>query len=565
MPRRRELWLAVGLALMVLLGRTLLIALAHSESFDDQYHLARGLATLERYDLDTARNDPPLGEALLALPMWLTGPARTAEDPWDRAAEPRQVWLRPLHHHRLSPDTLLILTNAWKALLTVPLAAVVFIWVHRLYGRPSAWLALGLLLVEPTFAAHTATVGLDVPGVAGIVLACYLTWQYLAVPTRGRLVAAGVATIVAMLIKHTAIILPGILFLYALMAPRPGRDSGDGHMAVPGLRGRFNRWAAVMLVALAGLWPLTFFDVSPPDHSGRQLSATYTERWSLVADVINPLAQVPLPAGVYLGSIMEAISHGREGHHSFFNGEYRYYGWWYYFPVLMTYKVPLGIGVVLALGLLSLAWHPPRWDEWPLVIGLAGWAAFIIGSGICIGFRHFLPVYIFMLMLAARTVAGSVPRWATILAWTGVAAAAAHALSYHPDYHAYLNWPRATPFRNISYSNLDWGQSLKQVRRWLDAHQPQRPVYLANFLPHEYDLEGRVIPLPLFGADPLPDHGLLILSPALLNLDLRYVPLMEVEPIAIIGHTMRVYDLDRLPPDVWPGGADRGGADQPAN
>ena len=67
----RQLWLALVIATAVILPRTLLMARAHSESYDDRYHLIRGLAFLTRSigRLDLWMNDPPLGEGLVAAPM----------------------------------------------------------------------------------------------------------------------------------------------------------------------------------------------------------------------------------------------------------------------------------------------------------------------------------------------------------------------------------------------------------------------------------------------------------------------------------------------------------------
>ena len=46
--------------------------------------------------------------------------------------------------------------------------------------------------------------------------------------------------------------------------------------------------------------------------------------------------------------------------------------------------------------------------------------------------------------------------------------------AYHPDYLCYINAPVRKPYLAISDSNVDWGQSLKQVKAWLDARAPER-------------------------------------------------------------------------------------------
>jgi hypothetical protein len=154
--------------------------------------------------------------------------------------------------------------------------------------------------------------------------------------------------------------------------------------------------------------------------------------------------------------------------------------------------------------------------------------------------------------LATRCVAVGGVGW-LIGAAAGLLATAGHAVSYHPDYLCYMNWPRPRAYFDISESNVDWGQGLKQVAEWVDRQpQPGRPIYLAYFGPPRIHLEhylgDRVLPL---GKDqPLPAKGVLIVSPVFLvgvyeDTD-RFQKLWPVEPDAVIGHSLLVYDLDKL-------------------
>jgi hypothetical protein len=174
------------------------------------------------------------------------------------------------------------------------------------------------------------------------------------------------------------------------------------------------------------------------------------------------------------------------------------------------------------------------------------------------GFRHFLTPYAFMLALSARCLARP-GAWVTAAVWAAVAAAGLHAVTFHPDYLCYINAPRHKPYLAISDSNVDWGQSLKQVRRWMDDRDPDgRPIYLRYFGTGDvgHYLGDRVT---LLGADdPPPTTGLLIISPVyeagLYEPRDAYADLRSHEPVAVIGHCMLVYDIDRLGagrPFVW--------------
>src|SRR5260370_16067904 len=79
----RPFWLALVFAALVVIPRSVLIATAHSPSYDDGCHLTSGIAFLTMQELPDDSsvhllNDPPLGKALVALPelaarLWSAG------------------------------------------------------------------------------------------------------------------------------------------------------------------------------------------------------------------------------------------------------------------------------------------------------------------------------------------------------------------------------------------------------------------------------------------------------------------------------------------------------------
>jgi hypothetical protein len=557
----RHLWLAVFVAACVVVPRTALVSRAHSEYWDDQYHLSLGLSLLTRQSPRLIRNDPPLGQAVISLPMLATGcvpPAAEgyqapADDP--PGAEP--LFRAVLYGHRLSPEAILTWVAVWKALLFLPFAGLVFHWCRSLYGTHGGWLGLAAVLVEPTVAGHIAPAALDVLGAEAIGFACYFAWRYFESPTRGRLAAAGVATTVALLTKHTAIILPAVVAAYALLHWLRDRRLEPGSVS---LRKRLNQLLAGAVVVVASIWPLTLFDFSRPSDHGPVLNAQYTEQFSFRADVLNGALMRRWPAGVYVGSLRGAAEHAKDGHTGYLWGERRSHGFWLYYPALAFYKVPVGLALVVAVGAASLVWVKPKWGELPLGVAALGWAVFLILGGMHIGWRHFLPAYLPILMLSARCVAvrpiaaaarQRVLSWA---AWVGIVVAAVHVHAWHPNYLSYVNWPRDRAYLAISDSNVDWGQGLKQVRRWLDENAQAvagRPVWLGYF----GNREGRSVPHYLGGRvrelsenDPAPSEGVLIISPVWVagayGND-QYAFLRGRRPDAVIGDSLLVYDLDR--------------------
>jgi hypothetical protein len=309
-----------------------------------------------------------------------------------------------------------------------------------------------------------------------------------------------------------------------------------------------------LLIFTLVIWASTLFDFSAPRNWMWPVSYAPGGGFQFMRDFFDRLLDVSWPAGTYVGSFLGGMSHAHRGHWGFLWGENRAPGgWWYYFPVLATYKIPVGFFFIFLLAIISLIWVRPRFEEWLVVVPILVFCAMLFITKIDIGFRHFLPALVFIYILAARCVAPPLNKraWIVALGWIGCGAAAAHVISYHPDYMSYINFPRKEVWRDIGDSNIDWGQTIKQVGPWLDAHPTNQPVYLACFLnemPITYYLDHRVIVTR--AALGIPRHGILIISPNLVDSIYdwydSYAALRRQKPIAIIGHSMLVYDLDRM-------------------
>lgn len=504
------------LCAILAIPRAILIARAHSETIDEEYHLLRGVEFLQRDAglITRELNDPPLGAAISTLPLWIMGA--------DSHREPAGT---VLYGQRYPVETGRLAVALWKAVLFVWFLGLVFIWCRSLFGVRAAWLVGALLLFEPTLAGHLHLGTLDVLATSAILLACWSGWRFFERPTRLRVIGCALATAAALLVKHTAIIIPLVLAVYALSWGWKEGRLGRALLLLLGLGG----------MTLLAMWVLLLFDVSA---------------------IRGGMA---LPGGLYIQSVRHALGHAAAGDDAFLWGEMRRGGWWYYFPAVAWYKVPIGVMVVILCGIVSIAWRRPRWSELALLVPLALYWAFITAQRVNIGWRHALPGYVLLIMWAGRAVSelsiASPPlmRWATRICWLTALSVSIDALRYHPDYLAYTNWPRDRVYESISDSNVDWNQGLAQARDWIDAH-PQiikgRTVWLRTFRGTNraaaHYLGDRVTHIR--ASRFAPNHGLLVISPAALvglnEAGDAYTFLRAQKPIAIIGHALLVYDLD---------------------
>lgn len=543
--------IAVLLASVVFLPRAMLVAAEHGRTWDEAYHIETGLAVLTQKSGDRHPGDPSLGQAVLALPMLALN-----------ALYGEPLAQSDIHHRRFSALTAQRVLYAWKVLLFLPAIAVLFVWCRSSYGQAAAFLAVALVSLDPTFAAHVPIPALDALGAEAVLITSWLYWRCLRQPSRQRIAVAAIATAIAMHVKHSAFVLPVVAacFLGFHVAAVVG-TAVDREARVRFLRkvGVGAAWA-IALYAVS-FWALTGFDVSPP---GAWLLKYEREKQTAAMAAGKPVVFLagaekvrafyldrPWPAGWYLGTLIHAAMIMKYGHNYYLLGQHSVSGWWFYQPVVATYKVPLGFMAVLSVGAI-MAWRKRSWADVGFVVPAAVLGTYIMWSGVSIGFRHFLACYQFLLALGAQAAANS-SRLVRVVVWTCLALGGLHGLSYHPDYISYVNFPRDRPYLDISESNIDWGQSLPQLRRWIDTRSTKASTITLSYFGSdsvEAQLGDRVtLRTPREGP---PCTGLYVVSPFfVVGKDTwihprAFEPLRLARPIDIIGHNLLVFDMDAV-------------------
>jgi hypothetical protein len=124
-------------------------------------------------------------------------------------------------------------------------------------------------------------------------------------------------------------------------------------------------------------------------------------------------------------------------------------------------------------------------------------------TDICLGLRYILPIFPYVFIATGKVVpwasgmvgAGKWP--ARGLVGASLLATTAATATIHPDYLAYFNWASGGPDRGAEHlidSNLDWGQDLVKLDRWIKKNHSGEKVGLAYFgqiNPSLLALEGR--------------------------------------------------------------------------
>ena len=537
---RAGIALATGLTLVAIFFiQGIVFIRANAPTYDEAMHLAAGYSYLATGDFRLDSEHPPFVKQLQALPLFLGYELSFSSD--TKYWRDRGDYLLGqdfLYRAKVPADRLLGLSRLANLFLGSLLIVLIGWWAYRLWGCRAALLAMILGCLEPNLIAHSSLVTTDVGVTLFIFLSIYLLWEYMARSRWWLLAVTGLSVGLALVSKFSALLVIPIIGLIVVA----GAFLRGGKCGLLPLKTDPNRPAqkylhaatvlsVIFLVALLVIPPTYFFQGYEPWISGLR-------RFRSLADAGRP---------------------------AFFFGEYSYQGWWSYYIVAFLIKTPIGILLLIAGSLIfyrrgrPLERHQTIFLLLPVIVILLA----MTQSKVNIGLRHILPVYPFLLLLAARLATVPFePRWMRqFLIGAPILLTAVSALRIAPHQLAYFNEFVGGPeqgYRYLSDSNLDWGQDLKGVRTYM-LKEKLPMIYFSYFgtaPPSYYGIRYQYVP----GAWPLEwppptdrvpaDAPRKIFAIGVSNLNdvaTPYDPLFRWlqtrRPIEKIGYSIFIYDL----------------------
>jgi 4-amino-4-deoxy-L-arabinose transferase-like glycosyltransferase len=474
-------WVVAGVAILlsVLILQLALTARENSITWDEDDHIYAGYMSWKHGDFGLNPEHPPLVKLLAAVPL-LNLPLKVP--PLQNRSFKHEGFLGGKDFlFQNDADTILFRARMAASLLTLLLVVLVSVATREMFGPGAAFIALGLLVFDPNLLAHGAVVGTDVGLSCFMFASIYAFYRYVKAPSAGRLVVVGVATGLALASKHSAILIFPMLVLLAICEVVGGGGTAEQTTAVPRSKRAMRLAAALVLVSgisVGVLWASYGFryrargeglQLNPPfsefvqglsrPHDIRLLSTV--ARWRLLPEsYIYGLADVRIMSDFYS---------------SYLFGKVYPKGVWFYFPAAFAIKSTLTFLLLLLLAAWAIA--TGRLRAWREILFLtlppAVHLAVAMGSGMNIGVRHILPMYMFLAVLIAG--AGWMyiqrdRRWVYAVVVLLLLQAVSTKRTY-PAYLAYANelWggPSQT-YKYLSDSNVDWGQQLKATKRYLD-------------------------------------------------------------------------------------------------
>jgi len=538
-----------------------------SATWDEPIHLTDGYVTLVRHDYRVDPEHPPLLRMWSALPLLAIGDIKLDTSPIDRT-EPN-VWAlttvfgftHAFLYDGNDADRLLYAARFMTVVAGVVLGALIFFLVREWFGFPTAVVALAFYTLEPNLLAHGSLVTTDFGAALFIFATVYCLWRFRRRPTAATAAWLTLSFALGIVSKFTVLILVPIVLILLVGCVWTFRTLN--------VRTAIAVLALLAAASYVAIWANYGFRYAPGPSSSwlyhfqdNRIVRQQVPRLASIVAWVDSHHLVPnvFSQGFLLGQAKAQVRP------AFVMGKYSAQGWWYYFPLAFAIKTPLSAMVLALLALIAIAVRP-RADLLEramfLIFPVAVYMAFAINSHMNIGLRHILPIYPFLIVLAA---AGA----HQLLAWRRPGAIALAVLGLfwvvefgraYPSVLAFFNVLVGGPrngYRYLADSNVDWGQDLKGLKAWMDRNHVSHIdlAYFGNADPAYYGIDCAYLP-------PQPDFapktaaarqtrfpGYVAVSATSLD-DVYtekhdfYEPLRYQAPVAIIGNSIFVYWVER--------------------
>ncbi len=488
----------LALLLCVQTAMLLVIAWNTAPGWDEWGHLPSGLFSLQYGDYAPYCVNPPLTRLWVAWPVWLCGGGIDYE-PLPRVPGVRvEGFLGLAYIEQQREGVFFWMSLARTAATPISLLGTYLIWSigERLFSSCGAAFAATLWVFSPTVLTFGASITPDVSAAVFGFLAAWRCYIWLRMGTPRNALWLGIASALAMTSKASWLIMPPVLILISLVyAVRYSRRWNWGE-----------RWTQAAIVAgtcwltvhaaygvhgmLQPLGRFEFVSRSLTGMDGEQ--ATY-EPGNRFRGSWLEYVPAPLPADYIQGIDLQKRDFESKMN-SYFLGQSRDHGWWYYYVAGIFLKEPvalwfLGIAGVGTLGLKKKIYVRSRTKRVGQFVVLVPGMVLLLFVSSQTGFNHhlryvlpFLPALYLLITMQL----GRLPHWGRVVSVGLVGWYMASSVAILPRSYAYFTEAIGGAEHGWKYlgdSNLDWGQDLLTAKRWVDANPDKRPVFLVYSLP----------------------------------------------------------------------------------
>ncbi len=317
------------------------------------------------------------------------------------------------------------------------------------------------------------------------------------------------------------------------------------------------RVSIVAGVAFVLMWAgYRFSSPAIADQSGAREDVAHAfAKRPLLRGLAYKAVEVPIPLAQVVIGLHLVDAHNTFGHNSYLFGKYLHNGCWYFFPVVLGVKTPIGFLILAGCGIFAIArgLKSSRWQQHLTVIFPVAILLVCMGSGINLGVRHILAIYPplaviggyaiseFFVLAKQRSLRPILVLPIVLTVW-----AVSDSWMARPDYLAYFNqFAGAHPERILAESDLDWGQDLYRLSDRLRELRVDH-VSIKYFGRAPLEKVG-LPPYSTLSADVPTTHGYAAVSVRYLTLeyakDGSFGWLKDKTPLEIVGKSIYLYNL----------------------
>ncbi len=523
------------LANLFLMGFLLLGPVNDSPTSDEPPHLLSGYVALKYGQNYFDPEHPLLAKSIAALPLVFQDVKMDQNDPnfvqqskWldvGKMFKASRTWL---DYSGNSPDSILFWSRLPMILLTLFFGGVLFIFTRKLFGAPTALVATFLYATEPIFLANGALVDTDIAATGFILTTVFALYLYAERQTPKRLALLTVSLAAAFLSKFSTFYLAPIIVLGMLYIYWKNKKFLYLHLVY-------------LIIGTLGLISL-FYGIISLRTEG--IAGFYPKVWiyglRAVFDQVSDSARF-----TYL------LGHGYYGSKT------------YYFPVLIATKTQVLTLLGLILGIFYLIRKKLNISTDNLILvftpPLLFFAASLV-SKLNIGIRHVMPIYPFIIMIAAagfvvlaktltqnlktKTLMALVLLIAIFVASRGWSVVTTY--PYFLSYYNVIAGGTDNGWKISQDSNYDWGQDVKRLADWVKQNNVES-IAMDNYS-GIYSAEYYHISFTLMGPEKTDYKGYVALSASVIGFyqDKKYSYKWitdKYQPIARAGKSIFIYKV----------------------
>ncbi len=528
-----------------------------SPTLNETSHLVAGVSHWQLGAFDLYRVNPPLVRMVATIPVVLAGPKTDwflySRYPGVRSETSCQEQFVELNKGRVFWYLTL---GRWMCIPFSLLGCYVcFRWASALYGATCGLVAATLWCTSPQTFAYGQLITADLGAAVLGLLATYGFWRWLSEPNWRRAASSGALLGLALLTKMSLIVL---FALYPFLWIASRRTSK--HQVTKQAFSEACQLALVLLLAILAVNLGYGFEGSfrPLGEFGFVSDSLGGERdGSLTVPIVRngfrgtwlASVPVPLPENYVMGIDLQRWDFERKMW-SYLRGEWRKGGWWYYYLYALAIKVPLGTWmlVFLAAGLgLFARGYTAGWRNELMLLAPVVMILTLVSSqtGFNHHMRYVLPIFPFAFIWiskVARAFDFGHRRLAAVVV-VSMAWSIGSSLWVYPHSLSYFNELVGGPKNGHAHllnSNIDWGQDLLYLKRWLDEHPEAQPLRLAFYGSYDASIAGIEYTLP--PTEPQPGWHALSVN-KIRSRTKEYEYFLRFEPVAMAGYSIYIYHI----------------------